>query len=427
MEDFLTKASNYYAATANHPPSFPRLKGERRCDVCVIGAGFTGLGTALELALAGFEVIVLEAEAVGFGASGRSGGQIASGYSPGMIETEEVVGSDVAARLWEFSELSKEILYGRISDYGIDCDLGVGELYAAPKKSHENWLKREREHCEDRYGYAGYEWIDTERLRGMLGGDRYLSALYDREGGHLHPLNYTLGLASAAVSQGVQIYEGSAAKSVQQEAHLKVIETESGFVKAEKLVLAGNAYLSAFNLGQKNRFIPVSSGILATEPLGEVRAREIMATTACVADTYFDLDYFKMSADNRLIYGGQDLSFGPASLQKNGIRQNMLKTFPMLEDVRIDYKWEGLIAANWRKLPDVGRIGRDIYYAQGYSGQGVTLSAAISRILAEAIRGEMEKFDVFGRIPHKKIPPLPFLHRPMIYSLLLWNRIKDQL
>ena len=419
--------SNYYAATANHYQSFKRLEGENSCDVCVIGAGFTGLGTALELAIAGFDVLVLEAEKVGFGASGRSGGQIASGYSPGMIETKNTVGTDVARRLWEFSELSKEILYGRISKYGIDCDLGDGELYAAPKKSHENWLRQEKEHCEDHYGYAGYEWIETDRLRGMLGGERYISALYDREGGHLHPLNYTLGLAAAATSEGAHIHENSKAVSVRREGGYVMVETEAGTVKANALVLAGNAYLKAFNLGQRNRFIPVSSGILATEPLGDSRAQEVMATTACVADTYFDLDYFKMSADNRLVYGGQDLSFGPGSLQKNGIRQNMLKTFPMLADVRIDYKWEGLIAANWCKLPDVGRIGRNIYYAQGYSGQGVTLSAAISRILAEAIGGEMGKFDIFGRIPHKNIPPVPFLHRPMIYSLLLWNRIKDLL
>ncbi|MEP3244833.1 MAG: FAD-binding oxidoreductase [Sneathiella sp.] len=423
----MTNSSNYYVSTANRSVSHPTLRGEQKADICIVGAGFTGLGAALELATIGYSVIVLEAETVGYGASGRSGGQIASGYSPGMIETAEIVGSDIAKKLWEFSELSKQILYGRIQGYNIDCDLGEGELYAAPKRSHVDWLKQEKAFCEENYHYDGYKWIETDELRGMMAGTRYQAALYDREGGHLHPLNYTLGLEAAAAGAGVRVFEKSAVLSVTQNGKSATLMTKGGCVKAEAVILAGNAYLDLFDAGQKKNYIPVRSGILATERLGQERAEALMATKACVCDTYFDLDYFKMTPDTRLVYGGQDLSIGRSNQQNNGIRSAMLKTFPMLKDVRIDFWWDGLIAANRHRLPDVGRIGQRIYYAQGYSGQGVTLSAAISRILAEAISGEMTGFDIFGRIPHRPIRIAKFMHKPAIYSMLLWNKIKDSL
>lgn len=424
--NFLTISSNYYVANAGQSLTCPFLGEDIRTDVCVIGAGFTGLGVALELSAKGFDVVVLEAKSVGFGASGRSGGQIASGYSNGMMETEKNLGAELAAELWEISELSKEILYKRIEHHRIDCDFGSGELYAAPRKSHERWLLEEKDHCESKYGYDGYTWMETDQLRSQIAGDRYRSALYDKEGGHLQPLKYTQGLARAFLEQGGRIFENSPALSIEKGAPAQV-RTDKAHVIADAIILAGNAYLSEFDLGQGKRFIPVQSSILATEPMDKDRAVEIMSTTACVCDTYHDLDYFKMTPDYRLIYGGQDLSFGRKADQDNQIRVNMLKTFPMLKDLKIDYFWNGMIAANPLRLPDVGRMGSNIYYVQGYSGQGVTLSAGISRVVAEAIQGEMERFDIFGKIPHKDIPLPSFLHKPAIYSMLLWHRIKDLL
>jgi len=424
--NFLTISSNYYVANGGGGPTFPPLTEDIRADACVVGAGFTGLGVALELSSKGYNVVVLEAQTVGFGASGRSGGQIASGFSNGMMETEELLGAEVAAKLWEFSELSKEILYGRMEKYHLQCDLGEGELYTAPRRSHERWLLEEKEHCENNYGYGGYRWIETEQLRSLIAGDRYRSALLDQQGGHLQPLKYTQGLANAFTQLGGRIFENSAVLNVEKGAPAEV-QTNSARVIADSVILAGNAYLSDFDLGQRKRFIPVQSSILATEPLDKDRAAEIMKTTACVCDTYHDLDYFKMTPDHRLVYGGQDLSFSRNRLQNNQIRRNMLKTFPMLKDLKIDYLWSGMIAANPLRLPDVGRIGSNIYYVQGYSGQGVTLSAGVSRIVAEAIQGEMERFDIFGKIPHRDIPLPSFLHKPALYSMLLWQRIKDLL
>ncbi|MCG8492219.1 MAG: FAD-binding oxidoreductase [Sneathiellales bacterium] len=422
----MTISSNYYVANAGEPLSCPPLMEDIRADVCIIGAGFTGLGVALELLERGFTIVVLEAKTIGFGASGRSGGQIASGYSNGMIETEKKLGPALARRLWDFSELSKEILYARLENHQIACDLGKGELYATPRKSHERWLLDEKEHCESKYEYGGYKWIETEQLRSLLAGQRYRSALYDQEGGHLQPLKYTHGLAKAVLQKGGRIFEHSAALDIEQGSSVR-IRTEKANIIADSVVLAGNAYLSEFDLGQRKRFIPVQSSILATEPMEQDRAAEIMKTTACICDTYHDLDYFKMTPDHRLVYGGQDLSFGRKEPQDNQIRRNMLKTFPMLQDLKIDYFWNGKIAANPLRLPDVGRVGSNIYYIQGYSGQGVTLSAGISHIVAEAIQGEMERFDIFGKIPHKDIPLPSFLHKPAVYSMLLWHRIKDLL
>ena len=418
---------NYYEATRNNTKRFSKLHEDVRTDICVIGAGFTGLGTALELAARGYSVVVLEASLVGSGASGKSGGQVASGYSPGMMATSEIVGRDDAKRLWEFSEDAKRILNNRIADHEIDCDYLQGELYAAPKKSHINWLKDEQAFVEKEYGYEQYRWIDLDQMRDMLAGERYIGGLLDMEGGHLHPLNYTLGLANAAANVGVQIFENSAAISyVLRSGRVEVI-CDKGRVSADSLVLAGNAYLQGVEPSLQRRMVPVKSSIITTEPLGTERAASLMKTTACVADTYEDLDYFKMTPDTRLVYGGQDFSFGKVSRRNNPVRTNMLKTFPMLKDVTIDYLWSGNLSVTRHRLPDAGRIGSNVYYAHGYSGQGVPLSAVLSKILAEAISGEMERLDVFGRLPHKSVPKSRFVQLPLVYSMMLWSKLKDLL
>jgi len=422
----LTKSKNYYEETANGRAYHTSLQGSKQADVCVVGAGFTGLGVALELALKGLSVVVLEAKFVGFGASGRNGGQIASGYAAGMMDATQVVGATDAAKLWEFSEAAKKILYNRISRFDIKCDLNQGELYAAPKKSHLKWLRDEKIFCEETFGYSGYRWIEREEFRSLVAGDRYIGALLDVEGGHLHPLNYTLGLAGAAVEAGVQIFENSAALEIEKGVKIG-IRTASGHVTANSLVLAGNAYLREFKIEPNKHLLPVESSILATEPLGEERAAQIMSTKACVADTYFDLDYFKMTPDTRLVYGGQDLSWKKQTLQNNSIRSNMLKTFPMLEDVKIDYMWDGRFAATSSRLPDVGRIESNIYYAHGYSGQGLLLSAVISDILADAIEGEMGRLDVFSKIRNKNLPQSKMIQVPLLRLALLWNKLKDAL
>ncbi len=420
----LQKENNYYRATANDGAVHQTLADDLMADVCIVGAGFTGLGAALELSAKGFSVVVVEAGQIAEGASGRSGGQIASGYSCGMMETAKIVGNSDARLLWDFSEEAKQILQGRINDLQIECDYMEGELYAAPKKSHLKWLRDEQEFVEKNYDYSGYRWLDQSSMRETMAGDRYVGALLDVEGGHIHPLNYCLGMADAAIKRGVKIFTQTKVLSYVENDKVTV-HTTGGTIRADALLLAGNAYLKDIAPVLERRMLPVTSSILATEPLGEKKVQSLMKSTACVADTNFDLDYFKFTRDTRLVYGAQDLSFGRSSLQNNAVRNCMLKTFPMLEDANIDYFWNGDVSVTRKRLPDIGRLSRKTYYAQGYSGQGVTLSAIVSRILAEAVSGDLERLDVFTRIPHSFVPKSRYARLPIYYTILFWNRFKD--
>ncbi len=423
------KHENYYWSTVNKALDFPALPEHVTADICIVGAGFTGLGTALELAAKGYKVVVLEAEYVGYGASGRSGGQVASGYSCGMMETADIVGNADAAKLWEFSEMAKEILHNRLAQFNIECDYRDGEYYAAPRHSHLKWLQKEMSFVEDSYGYEKYRWIDLDEMREVMAGNRYMGALLDLEGGHLNPLNYVVGMADAAACLSARIFENSKVLSYRTDTAGGKVEvlTEHGKVTASSIVLAGNAYMRNLATPLERRMIPARSSILATEPLGKDRAWELLKSSACVADTNFDLDYFKFTPDNRLVYGGQDLSFGDSTKQNNSVRSSMLKTFPMLKDVKVDYFWSGELSITRKRLPDIGKLSNNVYYAQGYSGQGVPLSAIVSRILADAINGDMTRFDVFARIPHSYIPRSRLLQVPLYYTVLLWNRLKDLL
>ncbi len=417
--------SSYYDASAQARDAFPRLEGDIRTDVCIIGGGYTGLSAALDLRAAGFSVTLLEAARIGHGASGRNGGQIATGYTPGMIETEHLVGREEGRRLWQFSIEASNLLKERIQDYAIDCDLRPGEFYAAIKPRHRDWLLQEQAHCERAYGYEQYRWLDTAAFRGQVASERFCGALYDAAGGHLHPLNYLLGLGRAAAAAGVDIYEGSEARSV-VEGDKPVVTTEAGHVTADFVILAGNAYLGDLKPQLAAKFIPVDAYIIATEPLGEARAQALMKTAACVSDMNYNLDYFRMSADNRLLYGGRDKLIGRAAPEE-ALRGNMLATFPELADVAVDYVWGGKVAITRNLLPDVGRIGSNIYYAQGYSGQGVPLSAIVGRLLAEAVQGQAERFDIFARIPHKRFPGGTALRLPLLSLARLYYEIRDAL
>ncbi len=417
---------SYYDASAAARAEYPRLKGAQNTDVCIVGAGYTGLCAALDLAEAGFSVVLLEAERIGFGASGRNGGQIATGYSPGMIDTEALVGADDAARLWDLSVEAIRLLKDRIARHNIDCDLKAGELYAAVKPRHRDWLLEEKAHCEKYYGYNQYQWLEPEEMGGFLETERFCGGLLDSSGGHLHPLNYALGLGKAAQDAGVTIYENSRVLEV-REGTSPLVTTAEGSVKARYVILAGNAYLADLDHSLAAKIIPVDACIVATEPLGEKRARSLMKTEACVSDTNFNLDYFRMSADHRLLYGGQDKLISKREMAGEAVRENMLVTFPQMEDVKIDYVWGGKVAVTRVMLPDVGRKGRNIYYAHGYSGQGVPLSAIVGRLLAEAIGGDAERFDVFARIPHKPFPGGTALRVPLLSIARLYYELKDAL
>jgi gamma-glutamylputrescine oxidase len=417
---------SYYQATSNRELKFSALNQDFSVDICIVGGGYTGLLSALELAERGFTVAVLEAETVGWGASGRNGGQIATGYQPGMIETARLVGLDDAAKLWRISVEATEILKSRIARHEIQCDLKEGEIYAATKKSHRLWLQREMAFCQKNFDFTGYEWIEGTDLPNYVGTTRYKAGLLDHQGGHLHPLNYALGLAKAASDNGVKIFERTRVLEV-IEGSKAILRCASGSVTASSVVLAGNAYLNGLSRKLEARIIPVSSYVGATEQLSSEQARSVLKTEACVSDTNFNLDYYRMSADRRLLYGGRDYVRGSTVDPKKIIRSNMLRIFPQLADVQIEYAWGGQVAVTRCRLPDIGRMGQNIYYAHGYSGQGLPLSASAGRILAEAISGDMGRLDLFGRIPHKPFPGGAAFRVPLLSLAMKYYQIRDAL
>ncbi len=416
---------SWYAASAGPAPRHEPLAGEVSVDVCVIGAGFTGISAALHLAERGYGVAVLEAERVGWGASGRNGGQICTGYNKDMAAIEARVGGAAAQICWDIAEESKALIRERVARHEIACELKWGYLHAANKPGRLDGLKR---HADEyaRYGYEGCEILGKAALEERLGSRIYHGALWEPGAGHLHPLNYNLGLAGAATAAGARIFEKSAAVRIETGAR-PVVHTAAGSVRAKFLVLAGNAYLGALSKPLYRRIMPVGSYILATEPLGKDRAKSLIRGDDAVSDSNFIVDYYRLSGDNRMLFGGR-ASYStcePADLFAF-MRPRMLNVFPQLADVRADYCWGGDIGITVDRMPDVGRLGDSVFYAQGYSGQGVALSGMCGKLIAEAIAGQAERFDVLARFRH---PPFPGgkLRTPLLVLAMLWYRLRDAL
>lgn len=416
---------SYYRATAHEAPSRPALAGEEKFDVAILGAGYTGLSAALELSLAGYKVAVVEAETVGYGASGRNGGQICSGFNKGMGFIESTFGKDVAQATWEIADAAPKLVGERVERYKIDCDLKWGYLHAAERKGHIDDLK------EMQAEYAAYGVEDTtlyegEAVKERIGTDRYVAALWESGGGHLHPLNYCIGLAKAAEEAGATIFEHSRAIRLDT-GDKPAIHTEQGSVRAEFLVLAGNAYLRELEPYLFRRLMPVGSYILATEPLSENRWKSLLPQDDAVANTNFIVDYYRLSADKRMLFGGRATYSGmePQDLG-SFIRPRMLHVFPQLDDVRIDHVWGGYIGITLDRMPHVGRIGSRTYFSQGYSGHGLALSNVCGAILADAIRGQSERFDIMTKFKHPIFPGGRF-RTPLLTLGMFWYRLKDAL
>lgn len=416
---------SYYRATANAAPEHPSLEGDLDCDVCVIGAGYTGLSAALELAQNGYDVVVLEAETVGWGASGRNGGQVCTGVSCGIEKIEKVAGREAAKNVFDISEEAKDLIKTRVETHKIDCDLKWGYLHAAPRKADFEEMREEVEYLEG-FGATGMELFDKTALKDRIGSNIYEGAMREEHAGHLHPLNYCLGLAEAAVKAGAKIFENSPATSVDTGANPSA-KTANGTVRAKFMVVGGNAYLGKLIKPLYQRLMPCGSFILATEPLGENRARSLIAGDEAISDTNFIVDYYRCSADHRMLFGGRCSysTLEPKDLAAF-MRPRMLNVFPQLDDVKIDYVWGGYIGITMNRIPDVGRIGQSTYYAQGYSGQGVALSGMCGKLLAEAIMGQAERFDVMAQFKHQPFPGGP-LRTPALVLGMLYYRLKDAL
>lgn len=419
-------AGSYYAASANSRKTRPVLQGTQHCDVCVIGAGYTGLSAAIALAEAGMRVIVLEAARVGFGASGRNGGQIVNSYSRDLDVIERWYGTDTAQQLGALAFEGARIIRERVARYGIACDLKPGNIFAAltAKQLDEMAAKQA---LWQRYGHTGLHLLDARQVRDYIGSERYVGALLDDWGGHVHPLNLAQGEADALESLGGQIFEQSQVVRLDP-GDPAVVHTAQGQVHAGFVVVAGNAYLGNLVPPLAEKSLPCGTQIIATEPLSPEQAASLLPHDNCVEDCNYLLDYFRLSADRRLLYGGGTV-YGAreGTAIERQIRANLSKTFPQLAGVRIDYAWTGNFLLTLSRLPQAGRLGDNIYYSQGCSGHGLTYTHLAGTLLAQAIRGQNEGLDAFARLPHYRFPGGRLMRVPMLTLGAWYYSLRDRL
>lgn len=419
--------ASYYAATAN--PSMPRtsLTGSIEADVCVIGAGYTGLSTALHLVERGYKVVVLEAAKVGWGASGRNGGQIVNGYSRDLQNIERRYGKDAAEALGAMSLEGANIIRERIKTSNIACDYRPTNVIAAFTGKQMRELEHMSAHWASR-GHDGLEMLDKEGLRRHVKTDCYVGGLIDHHGGHIHPLNLALGEADAIQSLDGRIFEQSAVTSVKTEGGKAIVKTAKGEVRAPVAVVCGNAYLNGVIPFLTDKVMPVSTQIVTTEVLGESTIRDLFPTLTAVEDANYVLDYYRPTADHRLLFGGGIVYGGaePADIEAR-LRPNLAKVFPSLRKVRFDYLWSGNFALTLTRIPHFGRIGSNIYFAHGCSGHGVTSTHLAGRLIAEAIHGDSTRFDAFANLPYHPFPGGRALKVPITVAGAWWYGLRDRL
>jgi gamma-glutamylputrescine oxidase len=430
---------SWYRATAHAPIAAPALAQTLHADTCVVGGGLAGLSAALELAQAGQRVVLLEAREIGWGASGRNGGQVLGGFASEQDIYEKKFGMDLARQAFQISLEGLDLLRERVRTHEIDCALQEGAITVAIGARKAASLRSWYEHMRDVYGYSALSWLDAQAVSNAVASERYCAGVRDAGGCHIHPLNYTLGLARAAQAAGVQIFEHSEVTRVSDRSQpgKVVVNTARGQVVAEHVVLAGNCTLpmdvvdSDAPLGRgglARRIMPVGTWIVATEQLGSERAASLIPGGECVCDTQFVLDYFRVSEDQRMLFGGR-VSYSqraPRNLEKE-LRACMERVFPQLAGVGIEYCWGGYVDISMNRAPDFGRIGSRIYYLQGFSGHGVALTGMAGRLAAEAIRGQAERFDVMARLEHAPFPGGDWLRTPALILGTSWYRLRDML
>lgn len=418
--------SSWYAASANDKSVRPTLEGEMHADICVIGAGFTGMSAALELAEKGFSVIVLEGTRIGFGASGRNGGQIVNGYSRDLETIADRYDHDKAVKLGEMSLEGGQIIRDRVAKYGIDCDLVNGGFFAAFTSKQIKEMEANKRNWE-KHGHSGLEMVSKTEVGKYVKSDRYEGGMIDRLGGHIHPLNYVLGEASALEKLGGRIFENSRVIAVEQGVN-PTVRTAHGKVSAKYVLVCGNAYLGKLLPQIGDRMMPVSSQVMATEQLDAGLIESLLPANYCVEDANYILDYYRRTSDNRLLYGG-GIGYGgsdPADLT-GVIRPNMLKTFPQLKDVKIDFAWSGNFALTLTRIPHMGRLSENIYFSHGDSGHGVTTTQLLGRILAEVVAGQAGRFDVWSSLPNFAFPGGKTFRVPLTMLGAWWYGLRDRL
>lgn len=403
------------------------LRGYTQADVVVLGGGIAGCSAALHLAKRGYRVALLEARVVGYGASGRSGGQTIFGLAASQKALQADVGRDDARRLFELSIEALDLTQSLIDEHAIDCDYHASHVHVAVKPRHLEELNDWARELHEDYAYHSARLLNRDELQAHVRSERYLGGLIDPRSGHLHPLKFTQGVARAAETAGAKIFENSEVLRYEDGPQV-IVHTAQGSVRCEHLVLCGNAYIGAVAPSLARRILGVGTYIIATERLGEERVRELLPSNAAVADINWILDYFRRSADHRLLFGGR-VSYSavqPPHLAES-MRKRMLRIFPTLTDVEVAYAWGGYLDITMSRAPDFGRLAPNVFYMQGFSGHGLSLTGLAGKLVAEAVAGTAERFDVFARIPHRDFPGGPLFRRPSLVIAMMYYRLRDLL
>jgi gamma-glutamylputrescine oxidase len=415
----------WYAESAGAAPERTSLSGRRTADICIIGAGYTGLSAALHAAETGARAIVIEAERVGFGASGRNGGQIHTGLRKEQSELEHWLGAGHARDLWALSEEAKALVRSLVARHAIACDLKPGLIIAAHDGRAANALARDTEHLATDYGYRDARMMSAEETANAIGSNIYCGGRLDKGGGHLHPLNYVRGLAAAAERAGAEILEQSRVVAIEQTNGSVEVRCETGGVFAGKAILATDAFSGAL-VPELARYIGhIESFVTATAPLPESLCEQILPRDEAVADTRHVLDYYRKSGDGRMLFAGREAYFGMPKDVARLVRPRMLRVFPQLRHVPTEYAWSGTVGITVTRMPHFGKLGERLFFAHGYSGQGVSLATLGGRLLAEAAQGREERFEVFARVPARAFPGGQRLRKPLLAAGLFAFKVLD--
>ena len=417
----------YYAASAPEAPVRPQLSGNLKADICVIGGGYTGLSAALHLAEAGAKVVLLEAQSVGYAASGRNGGQIHTGHRKDQAELETWLGKEHARALWDIADDAKAVVRGLVARHGIDCALKDGLVLAAHNAAMVRALAEDGEHLEKTYGYGKARMMDAAETARQLGSDVYPGARMDMGGGHLHPLKFARGLAAAAEKAGARIFEHSRVAALDEDAAGANVRTRGGLVTADRVLLATDAFSGAIAPSLAKYIGHLESFIIATAPLGGALNAQVLPCDAAVADTRHVLDYYRKSEDGRMLFAGRESYWSVPADIKAVVRPRMLRVYPMLKDVAVEYGWCGTVGITATRMPHFGRLGGRTLFAYGYSGQGVALATMGGKLMAEAAQGDPERFDAMARVPPRAFPGGQLLRKPLVAAALMWFKLADSL
>ena len=420
-------AESYYAATAGPEPVCEQLKGDHKAQVCVIGAGFAGLSAALYLAERGLDVVVLEANRVGWGASGRNGGQLGSGQRLGQLELRKMLGEDRAAELWHLAEDAKAHVRGLVAEHGIACDLKRGHIRAELSEKGLSHAADEARHLHEDLGYDQLTVLDRDAVARHTGSSLYAGGVLDMGAGHLHPLSFARGLGHAAIKAGAIIHEKSRVLSVSED-RPHVVRTEHGSVTAGRVFYALNGYHGGLEKRASRRIMPINNFIVATEPLDPAVHGEILPGDVAVADSKFVVNYWRKSADNRLLFGGGETyryRF-PGDIESL-VRKNMLQVYPQLKDVRIDYAWGGTLGITRSRLPYFRAMGETRLVAGGFSGHGVALATLAGKLMAQHMVGRHDGFRAFASLAPGRFPGGDWARQPLLVAAMSWYAMRDRL